>query len=160
MPQGTTTGSGYRETLDGMLDEHRAALHDCLGGLGEEEVRRSLVPSRTTLLGLVKHVTFVERVWFDQAVTGRSRRQIGIPATPDASFVLRADDTVASVQAAVPRGVRGIPPDGRGPGAGRGRHRAGRAPGLADLPAHGARAGAALRARRHPARADPRGPRL
>jgi hypothetical protein len=100
MPQGTTTGSGYRETLDGMLDEHRAALHDCLGGLGEEEVRRSLVPSRTTLLGLVKHVTFVERVWFDQAVTGRSRRQIGIPATPDASFVLRADDTVATVQAA------------------------------------------------------------
>ncbi len=36
----------------------------------EEQARRALVPSRTTLLGLVKHATFVERVWFDEAVTG------------------------------------------------------------------------------------------
>jgi hypothetical protein len=26
------------------------------------------VPSRTTLLGLVKHATFLEKVWFDEAV--------------------------------------------------------------------------------------------
>jgi len=31
-----------------------------------------LVPSKTTLLGLLKHVTYVEGVWFDQAVTGRT----------------------------------------------------------------------------------------
>jgi hypothetical protein len=31
------------------------------------------VPSGTTLLGLVKHATFLEKVWFDKAVTGRSR---------------------------------------------------------------------------------------
>jgi len=37
-----------------------------LDGLTEEQVRRSLVPSRTTLLGLVKHATFVEKVWFDR----------------------------------------------------------------------------------------------
>jgi len=36
------------------LDEHRAALHHCLDGLNEEQVRRSLVSSNTTLLGLVK----------------------------------------------------------------------------------------------------------
>ncbi len=53
------------------FDEHRAQLNGCLDGLSEEQVRRSLVPSRTTLLGLVKHATFVEKVWFDEAVTCR-----------------------------------------------------------------------------------------
>ena len=86
--------------FDAFLDEHRAALTDSLDGLTEEQARRSLVPSRTTLLGLVKHATFVERVWFDEAVTCRSRAEIGIPATPDESFVLTDDDTVAGVQQA------------------------------------------------------------
>ncbi|WP_244929796.1 DinB family protein [Nocardioides sp. W7] len=80
------------------VDEHRAALASCLDGLSEEQARRSLVPSRTTLLGLVKHVTFVEQVWFDEAITSRSRAEIGIPATPDESFVLAADDTIAAVR--------------------------------------------------------------
>jgi len=39
-----------------------------------------------TLLGLVKRATFVERIWFGEAVTCRSRTEIGIPATPDESF--------------------------------------------------------------------------
>jgi hypothetical protein len=82
------------------LDEHRSALNGCLDGLTEEQVRRSLVPSRTTLLGLVKHATFVEKVWFDEAVTCRSRAEIGIPVTPDESFILDDDDTIATVQRA------------------------------------------------------------
>ncbi|MEU8299662.1 DinB family protein [Micromonospora sp. NPDC048909] len=82
------------------LDEHRRALNDCLDGLTEEQARRSLVPSRTTLLGLVKHATFVEKVWFDEAVTCRSRAEIGIPATPDESFILDDDDTIATVRRA------------------------------------------------------------
>jgi hypothetical protein len=89
-----------REQFEAFLDEHRAALRDSLDGLTEEQARRSLVPSKTTLLGLVKHGTFVEKVWFDEAVTCRSRAEIGIPATPDESFDLDAADTVASVQQA------------------------------------------------------------
>ena len=89
-----------RAQLEVFLDEHRAQLTDCLTGLTEEQARRSLVPSATTLLGLVKHAAFVERVWFDEAVTGRSRAEIGIPATPAESFVLSADDTIASVRQA------------------------------------------------------------
>ena len=90
------TGSPLKTQLETFLDEHRAALAASLDGLTEEQARRSLVPSRTTLLGLVKHATFVERVWFDEAITCRSRDQIGIPATPDESFVL-GEDTIASV---------------------------------------------------------------
>nr|WP_246030120.1 DinB family protein [Saccharothrix variisporea] len=89
-----------RAQFDVFLDEHRAALNGCLDGLSEEQVRRSLVPSRTTLLGLVKHATFVEKVWFDEAITGRSRAEIGIPATPDESFILTDHDTIASVRQA------------------------------------------------------------
>ncbi|MCO8270959.1 DinB family protein [Actinoplanes sp. TRM 88003] len=89
-----------RVQFETFLDEHRKALHDCLDDLSEDQVRQSLVPSRTTLLGLVKHVTFVEKVWFDEAVTGRSRVEIGIPADPDESFILDDSDTIASVRAA------------------------------------------------------------
>ena len=48
----------------------------------------------------MKHATFVERVWFDEAVTCRSRAEIGIPATPDESFILDDDDNVTSIQLA------------------------------------------------------------
>lgn len=82
------------------LDQHRSALNACLDGLTEEQARRSLVPSKTTLLGLVKHATFVEKVWFDEAVTCRSRDELGIPAGPDESFDLHDDDTVATVREA------------------------------------------------------------
>jgi hypothetical protein len=86
--------------FEAFLDEHRRALTACLDGLTEEQARRSLVRSRTTLLGLVKHATFVEKVWFDEAITCRSRDEIGIPATPDESLILDDGDTIATVQRA------------------------------------------------------------
>jgi Protein of unknown function (DUF664) len=89
-----------RTQFEVFIDEHRRALNGCLDGLTEEQARRSLVPSRTTLLGLVKHATFVEKVWFDEAVTGRSRAEIGIPAISDESFILHDSDTIATVQQA------------------------------------------------------------
>ena len=104
--------------LEVFLDEHRAMLAECLDGLTEEQARRSLVPSRTTLLGLVKHATFVEQVWFDEAISCRSRAEIGIPATPDESYELADDDTVAGLLqayreacASSRRAVAGLGPD-------------------------------------------------
>ncbi len=88
-----------RGRLDELLDGYREALHHSLDGLTEEQARLRLVPSKTTLLGLLKHVTYVEGVWFDQAVTGRSYSEIGISSTPDRSFTLTKSDTVASIQA-------------------------------------------------------------
>ena len=92
-----------RRRIDELIDEYRRALHDSLEGLTEDEVRRRLVPSKTTLLGLVKHASFVEGVWFDQAITGRTYAEIGIARTVDGSFSLRKDDTIATVQAAYRR---------------------------------------------------------
>ncbi len=87
-----------RQRVEELIDGYRAALHDSLNDLTEEEARRRLVPSNTTLLGLVRHASFVEGVWFDQAVTGRSYEDIGIAQTVDGSFTLRPTDTIASVQ--------------------------------------------------------------
>ncbi|MEV4122388.1 DinB family protein [Micromonospora sp. NPDC049645] len=93
-------GRSAQAQLEAFIDEHRWALNGYLDGLTEEQARRSLVPSRTTLLGLVKHAAFVEKVWFDEAVTCRSRAEIGIPPTADDSFILDDGDTIATVQRA------------------------------------------------------------
>lgn len=86
--------------MDELLDEYRAALDAALDGLTEAEARLRLVPSRTTLLGLLKHVTYVEGVWFDQAITGRSYAEIGIASTPTRSFTLDKSDTIGTVREA------------------------------------------------------------
>jgi hypothetical protein len=95
--------SDIRVRIEELLDEYRASLQSCLDGLTEEEARMRLVNSNTTLLGLVKHVTFVEGVWFDQAITGRSYAETGIANTPDRSFVLDDADTITSVREAYER---------------------------------------------------------
>jgi hypothetical protein len=86
--------------LETFLDEHRAALHACLDGLTEEQARRSLVPSRTTLLGLLKHAIFAEKVWFGEVITGRSRQELGLPPSAGDSFILTREDTIESVRRA------------------------------------------------------------
>lgn len=81
------------------LDQHRDALDQCLEGMSDGDARRRMVPSKTTLLGLVKHAAFVEQVWFNEAITGRSRADIGCAAGPDESFDLTPEDTIESVRA-------------------------------------------------------------
>ncbi len=89
-----------RIQVETFLDQHRDGLAHCLDGLTEDEARRQLVPSSTTLLGLVKHATFVELVWFNEAITGRSRDAIGCAADPEESFQLAPEDTIESVRTA------------------------------------------------------------
>jgi len=112
-------GQPAHAQFEAFLDEHRSDLNHCLDGPTEEQARRSLVPSRTTLLGLVKHATFVEKVWFDEAITRRPRAEIGIPATPDESFILDDTDTVASIRQSAPPSLRVLTPRDRIPGLGR-----------------------------------------
>lgn len=88
-----------REQLEAFVEDNRAEILALLDGLTEEQARRRLVPSRTTLLGLVKHAAFVEGVWFPVALDGRTRDELGLPDHPDASFELTDEDTIASVSA-------------------------------------------------------------
>ncbi|WP_414938835.1 DinB family protein [Amycolatopsis sp. cmx-11-51] len=89
-----------RTQFDAFIEEHRGAIETTLDGLTEEQARRRLVTSATTLLGLLKHVTWMQRVWFEECVGGASRRELGLARDPDESFRLADDDTVASITAA------------------------------------------------------------
>ncbi|WP_223734350.1 DinB family protein [Streptomyces purpurogeneiscleroticus] len=60
---------GEREVLEAFLDFHRATLRGKVQGLADDAARRRLVPSETTLAGLVKHLTLVERSWFPDLLT-------------------------------------------------------------------------------------------
>ncbi|WP_396898960.1 DinB family protein [Mycolicibacterium sp.] len=89
-----------RTQLEAFIEEYRNMIELTLDSLTEEQARRRLVPSATTLLGLLKHVTWMQRVWFEECVGGTSRRELGLVQTPDESFRLGDDDTIASVTAA------------------------------------------------------------
>lgn len=89
-----------RTQFDAFIEEYRSAIEITVDGLTEDQVRRHLVSSATTLLGLVKHVTWMQRVWFEEVVGGTSRRALGLVENPNESFRLAADDTIASVTAA------------------------------------------------------------
>ena len=86
-----------RTQLDAFVEDYRSTFEGLFDGLTDEQVRRRLVPSATTLLGLLKHVTWMQRVWFEECVGGTSRRELGLVQSPDESFRLATDDTVASV---------------------------------------------------------------
>ena len=89
-----------RTQLEAFVEEYRSALESSLDGLTDEQARSRLVPSATTLLGLLKHVTWMQRVWFEECIGGRSRLELGLVHSPEESFHLADDDTVTSVKAA------------------------------------------------------------
>jgi uncharacterized damage-inducible protein DinB len=62
------------DTLNAYLDFHRATLLWKVDGLSDEELRRPMVPSGTSLMGLVKHLADVEQSWFVEVFAGREPR--------------------------------------------------------------------------------------
>ena len=65
------------ELLSQFLDFHRATVLWKCDGVSEADLRRAMVPSGTTMLGLVKHLAWVERYWFRKIFRGE--RQIPFP---------------------------------------------------------------------------------
>lgn len=82
-----------RLQLQAFLDDNRDEVAALLVGLSDEQARRRLVASRTTLAGIVKHCTFVEQVWFQVSLLGRSRVELGLPEDADDSWVLEEADS-------------------------------------------------------------------
>jgi uncharacterized damage-inducible protein DinB len=63
--------SGEREMLEGWLDFHRATLLQKCAGLAEDQLNLAACPpSNLTLLGLVRHMAEVERIWFRYRFAG------------------------------------------------------------------------------------------
>jgi uncharacterized damage-inducible protein DinB len=69
-PQGPLAGP-ERPMLQAFLDWQRATLlYKCAGLTGEQMAGRTVPPSDLSLLGLVRHMTKVERTWFRQRFAG------------------------------------------------------------------------------------------
>jgi hypothetical protein len=77
-----------RAMLDGLLDYYRASLlARCAGLDGVDLACRSLPPSTMSLLGLIRHLTDVERSWFRKRFAGEALPSVyATDADPDASF--------------------------------------------------------------------------
>ena len=86
---------GEREVLEAFLDFQRAAVRRKTAGLSEQQARRRLVPSATTIAGLLKHLAVVEHNWFERIL---ARQPSQLP-DPDATFALGEDETVGDVLA-------------------------------------------------------------
>ena len=80
--------AGERETLDGLLEWHRATLvWKCAGLTGEQLAQRPVPASSLSLLGLIRHLTDTERAWFRRRVGGQARPNVyGRPDRPEAAF--------------------------------------------------------------------------
>jgi uncharacterized damage-inducible protein DinB len=91
-PQATRQPAPYvadeRQTLEGWLDFHRQTLLGKCSGLTEEQLRqRAAPPSSMSLLGLVRHLTEVERSWFRRRVDGQDISFLYFSeADPDGDF--------------------------------------------------------------------------
>ncbi|MEU8636484.1 DinB family protein [Amycolatopsis sp. NPDC048633] len=70
-PDEQVAAGGEREVLETFLDLYRGIVVRKVSGLPAEAARRRLVPSPTTLAGLVRHLASVEREWFTGVLDGR-----------------------------------------------------------------------------------------
>ncbi|NGY60777.1 DinB family protein [Lentzea sp. NEAU-D13] len=77
-----------RPMLEAWLDRHRATfLGNCAGLSGEQLATVSTPPSNLTLLGLIRHLTDVERVWFRKRLAGEDvKPRYGEPGNWDDAF--------------------------------------------------------------------------
>ncbi len=86
-----------KDVLSGFLDFLRGTILCKADGLTDEEVRRPHDPSGLTLLGLVKHLAYVEQDWFRRVFLGEAPEPIWSKEDPDADWRIEPDDTTDAI---------------------------------------------------------------
>ena len=101
MPEGDRPQPPYaapeKEMLAAYLDLHRATLKWKVDGLSEDDAKRPMTPSGTNLLGIVKHLAYVERWWFQDVFAGRDCEYPWTDDDPDADFRIEPGETIESI---------------------------------------------------------------
>ncbi len=99
MSQGVPLTGGEKESLHIALDRHRDVVLWKVQGLDDEQLRRPMTPSGTSLLGLVKHMAAVEYSWFCETF---GRETEALPFDDDdenADLRVDPDETTADILA-------------------------------------------------------------
>ncbi|MFB7664345.1 DinB family protein [Kitasatospora sp. NPDC056138] len=95
-----TTGSlvaGEREMLEGFLAWQRSSLlHKCAGLTGEQLAGRTVPPSGLSLLGLLRHLAKVERIWFRERFAGEQVERLHDTADSKAADFAELDPARAA----------------------------------------------------------------
>ncbi|MCQ1987176.1 MULTISPECIES: DinB family protein [unclassified Arthrobacter] len=87
--------AGERETLIGFLDYFRATVHLKAAGLSDSDGAKQLLPSLTTVSGLVQHLTDVEQFWFQGRIDGQQGvRTRWSDEDPDGEFRVSESDSL------------------------------------------------------------------
>jgi uncharacterized damage-inducible protein DinB len=93
-----------RVTLVGFLDYYRATILTKIDGLTDEQARTRFVGSDTSLLGLVRHLSEVERSWFRRRLRGEDAPPMYYSdQDPDGDFHPGLDWTIAEAVATYER---------------------------------------------------------
>ncbi|MGZ4569071.1 MAG: DinB family protein [Blastococcus sp.] len=97
---GPVTGDD-REILEGYLRWQRETLLNICAGLDAGQLaQRPLPPSELSLLGLVRHLAKVERIWLRQRAAGESVESLfGGPGAPDDFRDVAADGAERALEA-------------------------------------------------------------
>ncbi len=88
-----------KEMLEAFLDYARATLLCKADGVSDEDLRRPGTPSGVTLLGLVKHLAYVERWWFGMVLAGQDLPEVSTQDDPDADWRIEPDETTDEILA-------------------------------------------------------------
>ena len=87
-----------RTTLGAFLDFYREVMKAKVRGVSEEDARRRLVPSDTTLASLIKHLARVEVSWFQHRLDQRPLEELPhlkrVLDDLDLDFQVDPDETV------------------------------------------------------------------
>jgi hypothetical protein len=99
MPQRVPFTGEEKESLKVALDRHRDAILWKLEGVSDADLRNPMLPSGTSLLGLVKHLASVEYGWFCQTF-GRETEELPFDEDdPDADLRVEPGETTEDIVA-------------------------------------------------------------
>ena len=99
MPRRVPFTGGEKESLQASLDRHRDVVLWKIRGVDDEDLRRPMTPSGTSLLGLVKHLAAVEYEWFCRTF-GREAEPLPFDeADEDADLRVNPEETTEGIVA-------------------------------------------------------------
>ena len=86
-----------KEILAALLDVQRAAMVAICAGCSDEDLRKHLVPSDTTILGVVKHLAYVEGWWFHTVFGGEPVSHPCTEDDPNADFRIEEHESTQEI---------------------------------------------------------------